>query len=325
MRLPRRQFLHLAAGTAVLPAISRVARADAYPTRPVRIIVGFAAGGTTDILARVIGQWLSERLRQQFIVENRPGASMNIATEAVVRAAPDGYTLLFVGPPVATNATLFEKLSFDFIQDTAPVAGLIRVPGVLEVNPSFPAQTVPEFITYAKENPGKINFASAGSGSPQHLSGELFKLMAGVNMTHIAYRGNAPAITDLLGGQVQVMFDTMPASISYIRAGRLRPLAVTTATRWDGLPDIPTVGDFIAGYEASGWYGLAVPKNTPPDVIDVLNKEVNAALGDPKMKAGLSDMGGTVIAGSPSDFGKLVVDETERWGKVIRAANIKAN
>ena len=325
MRLPRRQFLHLAAGAAVLPAISRVARADAYPTRPVRIIVGFAAGGTTDILARVIGQWLSERLRQQFIVENRPGASMNIATEAVVRAAPDGYTLLFVGPPVATNATLFEKLSFDFIQDTAPVAGLVRVPGVLEVNPSFPAQTVPEFIAYAKENPGKINFASAGSGSPQHLSGELFKLMAGVDMTHIAYRGNAPAITDLLGGQVQVMFDTMPASISYIRAGRLRPLAVTTATRWDGLPDIPTVGDFIAGYEASGWYGLAVPKNTPTDVIDVLNKEVNAALGDPKMKAVLSDMGGTVIAGSPSDFGKLVVDETERWGKVIRAANIKAN
>jgi len=324
-KLPhRRQFLHLAAGAAALPAVSRVAWAQTYPTRPVRIVVAFAAGGTTDIVARVIGQWLSERLRQQFIVENRPGGSGNIGTEAVVRAHPDGYTLLAVAPANATNAALFDKLNFDFIRDIAPIAGVIRVPGVLEVNPSVPARTVPEFIAYAKANRGKINMASAGSGTPLHVGGELFKLMTGVEMTHVPYRGNAPALTDLLGGQVQVMFDTMPNSIEYIKAGKLRPLAVTTATRWEGLPDIPTVGDFVPGYEASGWYGLAAPKNTPPEIVDKLNNEVNAALADPKMKARLADMGGTVLAGSPADFGKLIATETEKWGKVIRAANIKA-
>jgi len=322
--LHRRQFLHLAAGAAALPAVSRVAWAQTYPTRPVRIVVAFAAGGTTDIVARVIGQWLSERLRQQFIVENRPGGSGNIGTEAVVRAHPDGYTLLAVAPANATNAALFDKLNFDFIRDIAPIAGVIRVPGVLEVNPSVPARTVPEFIAYAKANRGKINMASAGSGTPLHVGGELFKLMTGVEMTHVPYRGNAPALTDLLGGQVQVMFDTMPNSIEYIKAGKLRPLAVTTATRWEGLPDIPTVGDFVPGYEASGWYGLAAPKNTPPEIVDKLNNEVNAALADPKMKARLADMGGTVLAGSPADFGKLIATETEKWGKVIRAANIKA-
>jgi tripartite-type tricarboxylate transporter receptor subunit TctC len=325
MKLPhRRQFLHLAAGAAALPGVSRVARAQAYPTRPVRIVVAFAAGGTTDIVARVIGHWLSERLRQQFIVENRPGGSGNIGTEAVVRAVADGYTLLAVAPANATNAALFDKLSFDFIRDITPIAGVIRVPGVMEVHPSFPARTVPEFIAYAKANPGKINMASAGSGTPQHVGGELFKLMTRVDMTHVPYRGNAPALTDLLGGQVQVMFDTMPNSIEYIKAGKLRPLAVTTATRWEGLPDIPTVGDFVPGYEASGWYGLAAPKNTPADIVDKLNNEVNAALVDPKMKARFADMGGTVLAGSRGDFGKLIADETEKWGKVIRAANIKA-
>jgi tripartite-type tricarboxylate transporter receptor subunit TctC len=324
VKFPRRKFLHLAAGAAALPAVSRVAWAQSYPTRPVRIVVAFAAGGTTDIVARVIGQWLSERLRQQFIVENRPGGSGNIGTEAVVRAPPDGYTLLAVAPANATNAALFDKLNFDFIRDIVPIAGVIRVPGVMEVNPSVPARTVPEFIAYAKANPGKINMASAGSGTPQHVGGELFKLMTGVEMTHVPYRGNAPALTDLLGGQVQVMFDTMPNSIEYIKAGKLRPLAVTTATRWEGLPDIPTVGDFVPGYEASGWYGLAAPKNTPPDVVDKLNNEVNAALVDPKMKARLADMGGTVLGGSPGDFGKLIANETEKWGKVIRTANIKA-
>jgi tripartite-type tricarboxylate transporter receptor subunit TctC len=323
MKPPRRRFLHLAAGAAALPVMSRIARAQAYPSRPVRIVVAFAAGGTTDIVARVIGQWLSERLRDQFIVENRPGGSGNTGTEAVVRSPADGYTLLAVAPANATNAALFDKLNFDFIRDIAPVAGVIRVPGVMEVNPSFPPRTVPEFIAYAKANPGKINYASAGSGTPQHVGGELFKLLTGVEMTHVPYRGNAPALTDLLGGQVQVMFDTMPNSIEYIKAGKLRPLAVTTATRWEGLPDIPTVGDFVPGYEASGWYGLAAPKNTPADVVDKLNNEVNAALADPKMKARLADMGGTVLAGSPADFGKLIAAETEKWAKVIRAANIK--
>jgi tripartite-type tricarboxylate transporter receptor subunit TctC len=324
MKLPRRRFLHLAAGAAALPAVSRIARAETYPTRPVRIIVGFAVGGTVDIVARLMGQWLSERLRHQFIVENRPGSSGNTGTEAVVRASADGYTLLAVAPASATNAALFDKLNFDFIRDIAPVAGVIRVPGIMEINPSFPARTVPEFIAYAKANPGKVNYASAGTGTPQHVSGELFKLMTGVEMTHVPYRGNAPALTDLLGGQVQVMFDTMPNSIEYIKAGRLRPLAVTTATRWEGLPDIPTIGDFVPGYEASGWYGLAAPKNTPVDVVNELNKEINSALVDPRINARLADMGGTVLAGSPADFGKLIADETEKWGKVIRSAGIKA-
>jgi tripartite-type tricarboxylate transporter receptor subunit TctC len=324
MKLPRRQFLHLAAGAAALPTLSSIARAQAYPSRPVRIVVAFAAGGTTDIVARVIGQWLSERLGQQFIVENRPGGSGNIGTEAVVRASADGYTLLLAPPATATNTTLYDRLNFNFIRDIAPIAGIIRVPGVMEVNPSVPARSVPEFIAYAKANPGKVNMASAGSGTPQHISGELFKLMTGVEMVHVPYRGNAPALTDLLGGQVQVMFDTMPNSIEYIKAGKLRPLAVTTTTRWEGLPELPTVSDFVPGYEASGWYGLVAPKNTPGEIIDKLNKEVNAFLNDPKMKRRLADMGGTLLGGAPDDFGKLIADETDKWAKVIRAGNIKA-
>jgi tripartite-type tricarboxylate transporter receptor subunit TctC len=325
MKLPRRrQFLHLAAGAAALPILPHIAKAQTYPSRPVRIVVAFAAGGTTDIVARVIGQWLSERLGQQFIVENRPGGSGNIGTEAVVRAPADGYTLLLAPPATATNTTLFDHLNFNFIRDTAPIAGIIRVPGVMEVNPSVPVRSVPEFITYAKSNPGKINMASAGSGTPQHVSGELFKLMTGVEMIHVPYRGNAPALTDLLGGQVQVMFDTMPNSIEYIKARKLRPLAVTTTMRWGGLPELPTVNDFVPGYEASGWYGLVAPKNTPSEIIDKLNKEVNAALNDARMKARLADMGGTMLGGSPADFGKLIADETEKWGKVIRTAGIKA-
>ena len=324
MKLPhRRQFLQLAAGAAVLPAVSQIARAQAYPSRPVRIVVAFAAGGTTDIVARVIGQWLSERLGQQFIVENRTGGSGNIGTEAVLRAPADGYTLLLAPPATATNATLYDRLNFNFIRDIAPVAGIIRVPGVMEVNPSIPVRSVPEFIAYAKANPGKVNYASAGSGTPQHVGAELFKLMTGVEMVHVPYRGNAPALTDLLGGQVQVMFDTMPNSIEYIKAGKLRPLAVTTTTRWEGLPELPTVNEFVPGYEASGWYGLVAPKNTPTEITDKLNKEVNAALNDAKMKTRLADMGGTMLGGSPADFGKLIADETEKWGKVIRAGNIK--
>jgi tripartite-type tricarboxylate transporter receptor subunit TctC len=325
MKLPRRQFLHLAAGAAALPVLSRFARAQTYPTRPVRIIVGFAAGGTADIVARVIGQWLSERLGQSFIVEDRTGSSGNVGTEAVVRAAPDGYTLLLAPLATAANATLYDHLNIDFIRDTEPVAGIMRVPGVMEVNPSFPARTVPEFIAYAKANPGTINMASAGSGTPQHIGGELFKLLTGIEMIHVPYRGNALAMTDLLAGRVQVMFDTMPNSIQYIKAGQLRPLAVTTTTRWEGLPELPTVADFVPGYEASAWYGIAAPRNTPGDIIDKLNKVVNAALVDAKMKTRLADMGGTMLGGSPDDFGKLVISETEKWGKVIRTANIKAD
>ena len=323
MKLPRRQFLHLAAGAAALPAVSRVARAQTYPARPVRIIVSFAAGGTVDIVSRLIGQWLSERLGQQFIVENRPGASGNIGTEAVARAPADGYTLLGVAPANATNSILFEKLNFDFVRDLVPVASIIRVPNVMEVNPSFPAKTVPEFIAYAKAHPGKVNYASSGSGTPQHLCAEMLKVMAGIEMTQVPYRGNAPAITDLMGGQVEVMFDTMPNSIGYIRAGKLRPLAVTTAARWDGLPDTPTVGEFVSGYEASGFYGLAAPRNTPTDLIAKLNHEVNAALADPQMKSRFADLGGAVLPGSPADYGKLVGEEIQKWGNVVRAANIK--
>ena len=319
----RRQFLHLAAGAAALPAVSRIARAQTYPTRPVRIIVGFPPGGAADIAARLMGQWLSERLGQPFVIENRPGAGSNIATEAVVRAPADGYTLLLVSTSNAINATLYDKLNFNFIRDIAPVAGIIRVPHVMEVNPSVPAKTVPEFIAYAKANPGKINMASAGIGAAPHVSGELFKMMTGVDMVHVPYRGAAPALTDLLGGQVQVMFDTMPSSIEYIRAGKLRALAVTTATRSEALPDIPTVGDFVPGYEASAWYGVGAPKNTPAEIVDKLNKEINAGLADPKMKARLADLGGTVLAGSPADFGKLIADETEKWAKVVKFAGIK--
>jgi tripartite-type tricarboxylate transporter receptor subunit TctC len=324
MKLPRRQFLHLAAGAAALPALSRVAWAQAYPSRPVRLIAGFAPGGGVDIVARLIGQWLSERLGQQFIIENRPGAGTNIATEAVVRAPADGYTLLLVNPANAINATLYDNLSFNFIRDVAPVAGIMVVPNVMVVHPSVPAKTVPEFIAYAKANLGKINMGSGGIGGPSHVAGELFKMMAGVDLVHVPYRGVAPALTDLIGGQVQVIFSTMPGSIEYIRTGKLRALAVTTAMRAEALPDIPTVGEFVPGYEASGWYGIGAPKNTPTEIVDKLNYETNMALADPKMKSRLADLGGTVLAGSPADFGKLIADETEKWGKVIRAANIKA-
>ena len=320
---PPRQFLHLAAGAAALPAVSRIARAQAYPSRPVRIIVGVAAGGTLDILARVMGQWLSERLGQPFIIENRPGASTNIATEAVVRAPANGYTLLSVSPSNAINATLYEKLNFTFIGDIAPVAGIIRAANVMVVNPSVPAKTVPEFIAYAKANPGKLNMSSGGNGTSQHVAGELFKMMTGVDLVHVPYRGAAPALTDLLGGQAQVMFPGMPGSIEYIRAGQLRALAVTTETRSEALPDIPTVSDFVPGYESSQWFGVGAPKNTPIEIIDKLNKEINAGLADPKIKARLADLGGTLLAGSPADFGKLIADETEKWGKVVKFAGLK--
>jgi tripartite-type tricarboxylate transporter receptor subunit TctC len=325
MKLPRRNFLHLAACAAALPAVARIARAQAYPTRPVRIIVGFAPGGVGDITARLIGQSLSERLGQQFIVENRSGASGNIAVEAVVRALPDGYTLLLVSTPNAVNATLYEKLNFNFIRDIAPVAGIMVVPTVMLVHPSVPAKMVPEFIGYAKANPGKINYASVGIGSAGHVSGELFKMMTGTKMTHVPYRGAGPALTDLLGGQVQVYFGTTVSSIGYIRAGRLRALAVTTATRSDVLPDIPTVGEFIPGFEASSWAGVGAPKNTPADIVDKLNTEINAGLADPKIKAQLTDLGGTAIALSPADFGKLIAEDTEKWAKVIKSVGIKAD
>jgi tripartite-type tricarboxylate transporter receptor subunit TctC len=325
VKLPRRNFLHLAAGAAALPAISRVARAQAYPSRPVRIIVGFAPAGGSDIMARLIGQWLSERLGQPFVIENRSGGGGNIAAEAVVRAPADGYTLLMVGAPNAINATLYDKLNFNLIRDIAPVAGVLRGPYVLVVNPSVPTKSVPEFIAYAKANPGKINMASGGIGTPSHVAGELFKMMASVDLVHVPYRGGGPALTDLLGGQVQVTFFTTVASIEYIRAGRLRALAVTAATRSDELPDIPTVAEFVPGYEASVWYGIGAPRNTPVEVIDKLNNEINAALADPKIKARLADLGGTVLPGSPADFGKLIADETEKWGNVIRALNIKAD
>ena len=323
MKLPRRQFLHLAAGAAALPAVSRFARAQAYPTRPVRVIVPFAPGGGADIVARLMGQWLSERLGQAFIIENRPGAGGNIGTEAVAKASPDGYTLLLVTAPNAINATLYDKLNFNFMRDIAPVAGITREANVMALHPSVPAKTVPEFIAYAKANPGKINMASAGNGSAPHVSGELFKMMTGINMPHVPYRGAGPALTDLLGGQVQAMFPSMSSSIEYIRAGNLRLLAVTTATRAEAAPDIPTVSEYVPGYEASAFYGLGVPKNTPAEIIDKLNKEVNAGLTDPKLKARFADLGSTVLSGSTVDFGKLIAEDTEKWGKVIRAANIK--
>jgi tripartite-type tricarboxylate transporter receptor subunit TctC len=323
MKLPRRQFLQLAAGAAVLPAVSRFAWAQTYPTRPVRVIVPFAPAGDTDLVARLIGQWLSERLGQQFVIENRPGAGTNIGTEAVVRAPADGYTLLLASPPAAINATLYDKLNFVFLRDIAPVAGVIRAPFVMEVNPSVSSKTVPEFIAYAKANPGKISMASAGIGSGPHVAGELFKMMAAVNTIHVPYRGQGPALTDLLGGQVQFYFAGIPSSIQYLRAGKLRALAVTTATRSEVLPEIPTLSDFLPGYEASFWGGFCAPKGTPAEIVDKLNKEINAGLADPKMKARIADLGATVLSGSPADFAKLIADETEKWGQVIRAANIK--
>ena len=323
MKLSRRHFQQLAAGAAALPIAASRAGAQAWPSRPVRWIVGYAPGGGNDIVARLMGQWLSDRLGQPFVIENRPGAATNIAAESVVHAAPDGYTLLLVGQPNAINATLYETLPFNFIRDIAPVAGIMTVPNVMVVNPSFPAQTVPEFIAYAKANPGKVNMASAGNGSAAHLAGELFKSMTGVSMVHVPYRGQAPAIADLLAGQVQVLFATSPASMEYVKAGKLRALAVTTSVRAAALPDLPTVGDFVPGYEASAWYGIGAPQKTPAEIIDKLNKETNAGLADPKLKVRLADLGGTLIPGSPADFGKLIADETEKWGKVIRAANIK--
>jgi tripartite-type tricarboxylate transporter receptor subunit TctC len=324
VKLPhRRQFIYLAAGAAALPSMSCIARAQAYPTRQVRLIVGLAAGGGADILARVMGQWLSDRLGQQFVIENRPGAGTTVATEAVVRAPADGYTLLMVLPPNAINATLNQRLNFNFIRDIAPVAGLIRTPLVMEVNPSFPAKSVPEFIAYTKANPDKISMASAGNGTSGHVAGELFKIMAHVDMIHVPYRGGAPAITDLLGGQVQVLFDPVNSSAEYIRAGKLRALAVTTAARSEAFPDVPTVAEFVPGYEASAFFGVGAPKNTPADIIEKLNREINAGLADPKLKARLAELGGTVIAGSPADFGKLIADETEKWAKVIMFVGIK--
>jgi tripartite-type tricarboxylate transporter receptor subunit TctC len=324
MSVRRRDFLRLAAGVAALPVASRFAWAENYPAHPVRIIVGFAAGSTTDILARLIGQWLSRRLGQQFIVDNRPGAGGNLGAEAMIRSAPDGYTLYMVPPAVAANATLYPHLSFDFIRDAAPVAGVVRVPNVVEVNPDVPVKSIPELIAYAKANPGKLSFASAGIGTASHLAGQLFNKMAGVNIQHVPYRGDGPAMADLVAGQVQVGFATMTASIAFIHAGKLRPLAVTTLQRSDALPDIPTVSEFVPGFEASSWFGVAAPKGTPDAVIETLNREIDAGLGDATIKARLADMGGMLLTGSPADFGKLIAAETDKWGKVIREAGIKA-
>ena len=324
MKLPhRRHVLHLAAGAAALPTLSRIAMAQTYPSRPVRWVVPTSAGGAADTLARLIGQWLSERLGQPFIIENRPGAGGNVGTEAVVRSPADGYTLLLVQTPNAINATLYDKLNYNFIRDIAPVSSISLEPEVVVVNPSVPAKTVPEFIAYAKANPSQLNFASAGNGVAGHLAGELFKMMTGISMVHVPYRGGAPAVTDLLGGQVQVMFLVISASIEHIKAGKLRPLAVTSAARSEALPDVPTVGEFVPGYESSVWFGVGAPKNTPAEIVDKLNKEINTGLADPAIKARLDRLGITVFAGSPAGFGKFIAEETEKWGKVIRTANIK--
>jgi tripartite-type tricarboxylate transporter receptor subunit TctC len=323
MNLPRRRFLHLTAGAALLPLVSRVARAQTYPLRPVHLIVGFAPGGLSDVFARVIGQWLSERLGQQFIIENRPGANGSLAAESVGRALGDGYTLLMLNPGDAINATLYDNASFNLTRDIIPVAGLARVANVMAVNPSFPGKTVPEFIAYAKANPGKINMASIGVGSLPQLAGELFNNMAGIKVTHVPYRGGAPAVTDLLSGQVQVMFIATTTSIEYIRAGKLHPLAVTTAARVDTLPDIPAVAEFLPGYDVSNWLGIAAPKNVPTEVVDRLNKAINEGLADPRTKGRLADLGGAVLPGSAADFGKLIAEDIDKWAKVILAANIK--
>jgi tripartite-type tricarboxylate transporter receptor subunit TctC len=323
MKFPRRQFLHLAAGAAALPAASRIARAQSYPIRPVRLLVGAAPGGTTDIVARLIGQWLSDRLGRQFIIENRTGAGVNVATEAAVRAAPEGYTLLMVSAPNAINATLYEKLNFVFVRDISPIASMVSVPLVMMVHPSFPARSVPEFIAYAKANPGKVNFGSGGTGSMLHMAGEMFKMMAGVDMVHVPYRGTAPMLTDLLGGQLQVTFADMPPSVEFVRTGSLRALAVTTAARSLALPGIPTIADFLPGFEASSWQGVGAPRNTPADVIDKLNQAINAGLANQVIKGRLGDLGLSVLSGSPADFGKLIADETEKWGKVVKFAGLK--
>jgi tripartite-type tricarboxylate transporter receptor subunit TctC len=324
MKLPRREFLHLAAGAVALPAISRIARAQAYPTRPVRLVVGFPPGQTADLIARLMGQWLAERLGQPVVIDNRPGASSNIATELVVRSPADGYTLLSVNSSNLINATLYEKLPYNFLRDIDPIASFSRVALVMEVNPSFPARAVPEFIAYAKANPGAINMASGGTGNSTHVTGELFKMMAGVNLLHVPYRGSPPALTDLIGGRVQVMFDVLSSSVEHIRSGRLRALAVTTAARSDALPDIPTLGEFVPGYEASALAGIGAPKGTPAEIIDKLNREINAGLADPNIKARFADLGLTPLSLSAAAFARLVVDETEKWGKVVKFANIKA-
>ena len=323
MQRHRRDFLQTAAGVAVLPALARVAWAQAYPSRPVRWIVGFAPGGGNDIVARLMGQWLSERLGQPFVIENRPGAGTNIATEAVVNAPPDGYTLLLAGIPNASNATLYANLKFNFIRDLMPVAGIVQVPNVMVINPSVPATTVGEFIAYSKANPAKVNMASAGIGSGGHLAGELFKMLAGITLTHVPYRGNGPALTALLGGQVEVLFASLPSSLEYIRTGKVRALGITSAKRSEAQPDLPTIAESVAGYDMSAWYGASVPKGTPAEVIDLLNREINAGLADPKTMARLAEQGGISIAGSPADFGKFIADETEKWGKVVRFAGMK--
>jgi tripartite-type tricarboxylate transporter receptor subunit TctC len=324
MKLPRRKFLHLAAGAAALPAISLAARAQAYPSRPIRWIVAGAPGNTTDIIARLTGQWLSERLGQPVVIENRPGAGSNIGTEAAVRAPADGYTLLLIGSPQVINATLYERLNFNLLRDIAPVASIARTPNVMEVNFQFPASTVPEFIAYAKANPGTINFGSPGIGTSNHISGELFKMLTGVDMVHVPYRATQAALTDLISGQIQVLFDNMPTSIAYIRDGKLRPLAVTSAARWEGLPDVPTVGDFVPGFEASGFGGVGVPANTPAEIIEKLNKEINTALADPRIRARFAELGTSVFALSPSEYGKLLAAEVEKWGKVVKFSGAKA-
>ena len=326
MKLPhRRQFLHLAAGAAALPAVARVARGQSYPSRPVHWIVGYTPGGGNDIFARLMGQWLQERLGQPFVIENRPGAGSNIATEAVVNARPDGYAILLANFANASNASLYANLKFNFIRDIAPIAGIVRVPNIMLVNQSLPVKTIPEFIAYAKANPGKISMASAGIGSTGHLAGELMKMMAGIDFVHVPYRGNAPAITDLLSGQVQILFASLPSSIEYVRAGKARGLAVTTAMRAAVAPDLPAIAEFVAGYEVSSWYGIGAPRNTPSDVIDTLNKAVNVGLADPRLKKQLDDQGGIEMAGTPADFGRLIADETEKWAKVIKFAGIKAD
>jgi tripartite-type tricarboxylate transporter receptor subunit TctC len=325
MKFPRRRFLRLAAGAAALPAFSRLAKAQAYPARPVRLVIGYTPGGSADLTARLIGQWLSERLGQSFVVENRPGGGTNIATEAVVRAPPDGYTLLLVAPANAINATLYDKLNFNFLRDVEPVAGLIRFPNVVVVNPAVPVNTIPELISYAKANPGKLNMASSGNGSTIHMSGELFKMLTGIDMVHVPYRGGAPALTDLIAGQVHVMFDNIPTCAEHVKTGKLRGLAVTSTTRSEVLPDLPTVADFLPGYEASAWYGIAAPKNTPAEIIGKLNKEVNAALADPAVKSRFTELGAILLPGSPADFGKLLNDETEKWGKVVKFSGAKVD
>ncbi len=323
MKFPRRRFLQLA-GIAATSALPRPGLALDYPVRPVRWVVGFPAGGQQDIMARLLGQWLSERLGQQFLVENRSGASGNIGAEVVINSPPDGYTMLLVGSPNAINATLYDKLNFVFLRDIAPVASIGRAPLVMEVHPSVPVSTVPEFIAYAKANPGKVNYASAGMGTPQHVSAELFKMMTGVNMVHVPYRGAAPALIDMLAGQVQVMIDPLPASIEHIRSGSLRPLAITTPTRFPALPDLPTVNEFVPGFVADTWYGAGVPVKTPAEIVDKLNREINAGLADPKIKARIAELGATVLIGSPADFGRMLAEETEKWAKVVKAAGAKA-